>query len=210
MAWVIAAGSLVGGALASNANKQASNDLSVANARARYALQQGAGKGIMDVNKLFPAAREQADLGFQGALDVYGQSVPSQINAFQQGNVGAQQQILAGLPQMQNAILGGNVDYSALQPMQVNADLGYLNQQLPQSSPMQVGYENILNGNSMGISNDNVGNSGIFFKDPSQTGGDFIGPVQMPPMEIGNVNPLAGNQVGGKSNPNGGSGFYFR
>ena len=37
------------------------------------------------------------------------------MQAFQQGNVGAQQAILSGLPQIQNAILGGNVDLSGLQ-----------------------------------------------------------------------------------------------
>lgn len=81
---------------------------------------------------LFSQAQEQRNLGFQGAADVFGQGAPAQISAFQQGNVGAQQALLAGLPQIQNAILGRQVDLTGLQPQQINVDTGFLQQQLPQ------------------------------------------------------------------------------
>ena len=82
---------------------------------------------------LFSAAQQNAGLGFQGALDVFGQSLPAQTSAFQQGNMGAQQQLLAGLPQIQNALLGNQIDFSQLQPTQVQTpDLGFFQQQLPQ------------------------------------------------------------------------------
>lgn len=112
--------------------------------KAAKAQQKGIEKGIQttkaaadqargDLFRLFPAAQQNAQQGFQGALDVFSQSLPAQTQAFQQGNVGAQQQLLAGLPLMQNAILGGQIDYSQLQPYQVQTpDTGFFNQQLPE------------------------------------------------------------------------------
>ena len=64
---------------------------------------------------------------------MFGQSLPAQTDVFQQGNVGAQQAILSGLPQIQNALLGGNVDFSQLQPFEAQTpDLGFFQQELPQ------------------------------------------------------------------------------
>ena len=88
-----------------------------------------------DVNRLFPQAQLTGQQGFQAALDVFGQSLPAQANTFQQGNVGAQQAILAGLPQMQNALFGNQVDFSQMQPFEMQTpDLGFFNQQLPQTT----------------------------------------------------------------------------
>ncbi len=94
-----------------------------------------------DLARLFPQAQQSAQQGFQGALDVFGQSLPAQTDAFQQGNVGAQQAILSGLPQIQNALFGNQVDLSQMQPFQVQQpDLGFFNQTLPQFAPTnQVG-----------------------------------------------------------------------
>jgi len=85
---------------------------------------------------LFGQARQDLQQGFQGALDVFGESLPAQAQAFQGGNVAAQEQLLAGLPQFQNAILGNQVDFSQLQPVQVQTpDLGFFQQQLPGNAP---------------------------------------------------------------------------
>ena len=65
---------------------------------------------------LFNAAQGNALSGFQGALDIFGQSVPQQLEAFQGGNVAAQNALLAGLPQQQAAILGQQLNPNALQP----------------------------------------------------------------------------------------------
>jgi hypothetical protein len=67
--------------------------------------------------------------GFQGAMDVFNQAVPQQMQAFQQGNMGAQNALLAGAPQFQNAILGGPVDYSQMQAQQLN--MPQMNYQMP-------------------------------------------------------------------------------
>ena len=85
-----------------------------------------------DLFKLYPAAQQNSNQGFQAAMDIFGQSVPAQMNAFQGGNVAAQQQLLAGLPQMNNALLGAPIDYSQLQAYQApQQDYSFLQQQLP-------------------------------------------------------------------------------
>lgn len=95
----------------------------------RRAVTQARG----DLFKLFPAAQQNLQQGFQGALDIFGQTLPAQTQTFQAGNVAAQQQLLSGLPQFQQAILGGNIDFSQLQPTQLQQpDLGFFQQQLPQ------------------------------------------------------------------------------
>ena len=94
-------------------------------------IREQAAKARQDILPLFGDASENRLLGSQAALDIFGQAVPQQINAFQQGNIGAQQSLLAGLPQIQNAILGMPVDYSALSAQSIQPDLSMFNQQLP-------------------------------------------------------------------------------
>jgi len=96
------------------------------------ATKESTAQARADAIPLFGAAQQNLQQGFQGALDVFGQTIPGQGDVFQQGNLGAQQQLLAGLPQIQNALLGGQVDFSQLQPTQINADFGFAQQQLPQ------------------------------------------------------------------------------
>ena len=129
MPWGVAAAAVVGGVSSSMAASDAARAQDKAG---RSATQQTKASNIRardDVNRLFSGANKAAQGGFQDALDVYGQSAPAQAGLFQQGNIGAQNAILSGLPQMQNAILGGNVDLSQLQAFEVNRpDLGFLNQ----------------------------------------------------------------------------------
>lgn len=96
-------------------------------ALARELAQQARG----DVTRIIPIADENRNLGFQAALDVFGQGTGQQLDVFQQGNVGAQQAALAGVPQFQNAILGRPTDLSGLQPQQLDFDPSFLNQILP-------------------------------------------------------------------------------
>jgi hypothetical protein len=96
------------------------------------ATKEATAEAKADINRLFPQAQASATQGFQGAADLFSQAIPAQMDAFQQGNIGAQQAILAGLPQMQNAILGGNVDLSGLQPFRVqNTPIGMFQQNVP-------------------------------------------------------------------------------
>ncbi len=115
------------------AEKKAAKAQTQALEQGQQFTREGVEQARQDLFKLFPAAQQNLQQGFQGALDVFGQSLPAQTDVFQQGNVAAQQQLLAGLPQFRNAILGGNVDFSQLQPTQLQTpDLGFFQQQLPQ------------------------------------------------------------------------------
>jgi hypothetical protein len=138
MPWGYAAAAVVGAVASSDASKRASrattNAANTASDQTTRSAQQARG----DLFDIFPQAQRTGQQGFQSALDVFGQSLPAQTDVFQQGNIGAQQAILAGLPQIQNALLGGNVDFSQLQPTQVQTpDLGFFQQTLPQIQQQQ-------------------------------------------------------------------------
>ncbi|MCH8328527.1 MAG: hypothetical protein IID15_08420 [Candidatus Marinimicrobia bacterium] len=71
--------------------------------------------------------------GFGQALDVLAGAPEQQIAPFQQGNILAQEQISRGLPQIQNAILGRDIDLAGFvprnvgQPSDFNFDLSGIN-----------------------------------------------------------------------------------
>lgn len=109
-----------------------------ANAAAQQFIAQQAQAARGDVLRLFPQAQQNLAQGTQAALDVLGQTVPQQFSTFQQGNVGAQQALLAGLPQIQNAILGQPVNLSGLQPQTIEFDAGFAQQQLPGSLAVEA------------------------------------------------------------------------
>ena len=99
--------------------------------------QTGVARG--DVQKLFGSAQDNLLTGAQSGLDVFGQTIPQQFSTFQQGNVGAQQQLISGLPQVNNALLGLPTDLSSFQPQQINVDTSFAQQQLPQfTTPQQA------------------------------------------------------------------------
>ena len=80
--------------------------------------------------------RQSAQEGFQGALDLMGQTIPQQAALFQGGNVAAQNTLLAGLPQQNNAIMGNPIDLSGLQPTQQAYNTDYTQQRLPERAAM--------------------------------------------------------------------------
>lgn len=108
-----------------------------ANAKAAEFVKEQAALARGDILNLFPTADINRTLGFQAALDVIGETTPQQLGAFQQGNVGAQQALLSGLPQIQNAILGRPVDLSGLQPQRFDIDTSFAQRQLPQFTGAQ-------------------------------------------------------------------------
>jgi hypothetical protein len=128
------AGAAVVGAVASNkASKKQAEATGKASDASIAATERAVKQARGDLERLFPQAQQSLLQGYQGAADIFGQSLPAQTQAFQQGNLAAQQHILAGMPQMQNAILGGPVDYSAFQATAINpGDLSFFQQQLPQ------------------------------------------------------------------------------
>lgn len=138
MPWGVAAAAVIG-AVGTNvaANKSANAQKDAAKV-ATQQLQGSTGQARSDIGQLFPQAQQSAQQGFQGAMDMFNQSVNPQMQAFQGGNVAAQNQILAGLPQIQNALLGNQVDLSQLQAYQApQQDLSFMNQQLDYQ-PLQM------------------------------------------------------------------------
>lgn len=100
-------------------------------------IKQASEQARSDIFQLFPEAQESRQAGISAGLDFLKQSAPLQMGAFQQGNMGAQRAISAGLPQMQAALLGQPIDYSQIQPQQINTSgIGQLMQsaQIPQVS----------------------------------------------------------------------------
>ena len=89
-------------------------------------------KARADVMSLFPQARQDTLGGFQGALDIFSQTIPQQAQVFQGGNVAAQNTLLAGLPQFQNAIFGNQVDMSGFAPYEAPVNMSFSQAELPQ------------------------------------------------------------------------------
>ena len=174
IATAIAGAAVVGAISSDRASSKAAKAQGKASDTASIETRRAADEARGDVNRLFPQAQQTAQQGFQGALDVFGQSLPAQTDVFTQGNVGAQQAILAGLPQMQNALLGNNIDYSQMQPFEVQQpDTGFFQQTLPQIQQQQ---------------SDAQLNNGLGGFDPNNPA--FNG--QIGPFQAGQ-NPLAGN-----------------
>ena len=103
------------------------------NEQARELIARQAEQARGDILNLFPIGTANRSLGFQAALGQIGSGITGQSGVFGAGNVGAQQALLAGLPQIQNAILGQNVDLSGLQAVNLQPDLSaFTNVQLPE------------------------------------------------------------------------------
>ena len=85
-----------------------------------------------DLLGLWPGAMNNANMGYQAALDMFGQSIPQQMGAFTQGNMNAQGTLLAGMDPYMAALMGNPVDMSGLQPRGVSYDTSWIPQQLPQ------------------------------------------------------------------------------
>lgn len=114
-----AAASAGAAALDHKSNKDAIKSAEKQKEASQRFIQDQVNKARADIFKLFPAAQESRNKGLEAGLDLYGQAFPQMLNSFQQGNVGAQQVISAGLPQMQNAIVGNHVDMGAFQPVEL-------------------------------------------------------------------------------------------
>lgn len=116
------------------AGKQAAKEIG----RGREAVSELAERSRGTLFDLFGTAQESRRAGLQGALDVFSETVPLRAQVAQGGNVAAQQALLAGLPEIQAAILGNRApDLSALQPTTLPFELNFTNMQLPSVAPIQ-------------------------------------------------------------------------
>jgi len=82
------------------------------NAADRDLFQRLATQSRGDVIPLFGAAQQASAQGIQGALDIFGQTIPQQASLIQQGNLGAQNILAGGLGGINAAILGLPQDLS--------------------------------------------------------------------------------------------------
>jgi len=124
-------GSIIGGRTSSKAAETSTAAQLQGNREAREQIQQNIDRARRDALGLFGQSQQNQRLGFSESLGLLGQSIPEQGRLTQEGNVAAQQQLLAGLPQIQNAILGNQVDLSGLTPFQADANFDIFNRQLP-------------------------------------------------------------------------------
>lgn len=141
--WAIVAtiaAAVIGGSASNRAGKRAAEGQEDALA-ASIAATQEAGRTL---RQQFAGATESRRQGFAGARDILTGAPALQIAPLQQGNILAQEQVARGLPQIQNAILGRDIDLSGFtprsvgQPSNFNFDLsGIQSQALP--APTQLG-----------------------------------------------------------------------
>lgn len=132
-------------------------------------IAQQAGIARGDINQLFPQAQQARDLGFQQSLNVLGGALPQQAGLFQQGNVGAQQALLQGLPQFQNAILGMPTDLNALQPQSFDFNFDFLD-------PFMTQPQQNLTGPPSRSIGQQTGGFGLGGGNPKLFSNDFRGP----------------------------------
>ena len=133
---VIGGAALLGAVSSRNSTNKAIDASTAAGDKSAQQLAASTAQARGDLFKLFPAAQQNAQRGYQGALDVFSQALPQQAQQFQAGNVAAQNQLIAGMPQYQNAILGAPVDYSQFQATQLEQpNFDFANQQLEYTDP---------------------------------------------------------------------------
>jgi soluble cytochrome b562 len=142
-------GSVAGGLLSNNASKKAASQQSRSDKKARAAVKDAAEQARADIFDRVDTAEDYSRQGYQDALDVFAQTIPQQANTFTQGNLNAQQAILAGLPQIQNAILGAPINYNAFQPTSITPDFGFANQKI--LAPMAKENKSLFGGNYANI-----------------------------------------------------------
>lgn len=81
---------------------------------------------------LFGTADVNRNMALNQILQLLGGTIPQQLQAQQQGNIGAQRQLIGGLPMVQAALMGQPVNMGALQPTQINYNTDFARQQMPQ------------------------------------------------------------------------------
>jgi hypothetical protein len=107
-------------AIGAISSKKAADRGAKAAERGQDILAQSREQGRADVMAQFPKAQEAQTRGFEEFRDfVSGQVMPQQVAPFMAGNMAAQEQVVRGLPQIQNAILGNAIDTSGFQARQI-------------------------------------------------------------------------------------------
>lgn len=124
-------GSLAGGYMSAQGSKKAGEATSEGQEAAAQLIRDQAEDAKRIIFQTVPIAERNLRAGSQGALNVLGQSMQPRSDLMRGGNVAAQNTLLAGLGQQNNAILGTGIDMSQLQAYQGGA-MPQVNYQLPE------------------------------------------------------------------------------
>lgn len=123
IAAAVAGSALIGGASSIISSNRASRTAGeTRDAQIAYA-ERAEGRARRDANRLIPEATDARNQGLQNQIDFLSQAAPLSLNAFQQGNVGAQEILAGSAPQIQNAIMGLPINYDFLAPRTIDYDL---------------------------------------------------------------------------------------
>ena len=89
-------------------------------------------KSRKDALLLSGLSQRNAISGAGGMHQALSGSAPAAFDAMQQGNMNAQNTILAGTPQLRNALMGRQVDTSGMRAKGVTPDFSFLQQPMPE------------------------------------------------------------------------------
>lgn len=138
----LAVGGLALGTFGASKDRRAAKDATKANERSTAAsqafIEKSTAQARGDVLKLAPLAEANRLAGFGGALDVFKQAIPQQLQSFQQGNITAQDIQQQGQQQQQAAILGTGLPSFQAPVAQQLPD--FSNIQLPQFQTSQQAF----------------------------------------------------------------------
>jgi hypothetical protein len=114
-AGIIAGGALIAGKMSSDASGDAVKAQEDQNKANEAFIREMRGQSRSDALTLQPVADQVRAQGYQSSIDMLRGATPQQIDLTARGNIAGQEALLAGFPQIQNAILGMPVDMSGLQ-----------------------------------------------------------------------------------------------
>lgn len=143
MSWFAVGTAVVGGAMSAKGAQDAADAGAAGQENAAAIIREAAKEAKKTIFDMAPIAEQNYQMGTQAGLNVLGQSIAPQSQLARGGNIAAQQQLIAGLGQQQNALLGRPVDMSQLQTYQGGA-IPDINYQLPEfQSAIPESYQQI-------------------------------------------------------------------
>ncbi len=116
MVWGTIAATVIGSALKAKGAKDAAEESASAQKDAAGIIARQADEARKMIFQTVPIAERNLALGQQASLNVLGRAIAPQAQLARGGNIAAQETLIAGLPQMQSALLGRAVDMSQIQP----------------------------------------------------------------------------------------------
>jgi len=112
--------SILGGISSRNASKRAAEAAKDSSAAQLALTREMAEKSRGAINNFIPQATNARNQGLQNQANFLSSALPATTDFMQQGNMNAQNTISGSMPQIQNAIMGGPVDYGFMAPQQID------------------------------------------------------------------------------------------